>query len=752
LVSACGGSDPASTPPPSAPSAIAPSITAQPLAVTATEGDAATFSVTATGTAPLAYQWKRGGVDIAGANAATYSLAAATLADNGASFAVTVSNSAGSASSNAAALTVNARVVAPVITLQPTSSTVSEGATVTLTVTASGTSLAYQWKRNGADIAGAAAASYTFTATAADNGATFAVVVSNSAGSVTSTAALLTVNRGNTYLVGLAGGTIRVGNDDVIVDVPAGALTADTTFTLRPADSFGELDPDFRLIPGTVWDISATGGGLVAGQQLRVRIRVAAGSIPAPARVLSRVRPMAAGDPSDDLVSVVRCPDDRVLAYWDDDPSQTGYGKATYTCTSGNGIDGRLGVGVRRPVAPGAIDYDRALTASAIDAMVVDRDGQVTVTYITGVSQDDQRLARYSASGTRISDMAVPGLTGSRLTILAIGSSGQIAAVHNRRVPDTGDGSSQRRLVVYRTAPAGLIGSVTGLTQSYQEVLSFPIHPLNRIRGLALTQDGALLVVGRTEDLTSDVLGGAPWGGLRGCFIARINRNGALAWAKPLTPNGTWQANLMCDALRTAPGTLAAEATGAAYVAGEDVTNQDGTAACTFATGAGCPAVYKYDANGNPVWRRVLSILYADTGVGGSSTRVAIDPQGNVLASAVTGGGGGHSVARLSASTGDLMGGALLSGAPTNDSNARSAARLSFDGAGNVYAGVAHLMFRFSPDLASGVALDFSVGTGVLATQQLAIGADVAGNAYGSIESGEFTSNANLHLRKLRYP
>ena len=98
------------------------------------------------------------------------------------------------------------------------------------------------------------------------------------------------------------------------------------------------------------------------------------------------------------------------------------------------------------------------------------------------------------------------------------------------------------------------------------------------------------------------------------------------------------------------------------------------------------------------------------------------------------------------------MGGALLAGAPTNDSNARSAARLSFDGAGNVYAGVAHLMFRFSPDLASGVALDFSVGTGVLATQQFAIGADVAGNAYGSIESGEFTSNANLHLRKLRYP
>jgi hypothetical protein len=305
---------------------------------------------------------------------------------------------------------------------------------------------------------------------------------------------------------------------------------------------------------------------------------------------------------------------------------------------------------------------------------------------------------------------------------------------------------------VYRTAPAGLIGSVTGLTQRYQEVLSYPIHPRNRIRGLALTPDGALLVAGRTEDLTSDVLGGAPWGGLSGCFIARIDRNGVLAWARPLTPNGTWQSNLMCDRLSTAPGTLAVDATGAAYLAGEDVTNQEGTAACTFATGAGCPAVYKYDATGNPAWRRVLSIQYAGAGVGGSSTRVVIDPQGNVLASSVTGGGGGHAVARLSAATGSLIGGASLAGAPTSDGNARSAARLSFDGAGNVYAGVAHLLFRLAPDFASGVALDFSAGTGVLATQQFAIGADVAGNAYGSIESGEFTSNANLRLRRLRFP
>jgi len=98
LLAACGGSDdpppptpappaPTPSPPPPPPAAVAPSITAQPAAVSVTEGQTAAFSVTATGTAPLAYQWRRNGADIAGATAATYSLAA-TLADNGASFAV----------------------------------------------------------------------------------------------------------------------------------------------------------------------------------------------------------------------------------------------------------------------------------------------------------------------------------------------------------------------------------------------------------------------------------------------------------------------------------------------------------------------------------------------------------------------------------------------------------------------------------------------------------------------------------------
>jgi len=83
----------------------------------------------------------------------------------------------------------------PTITSQPMSQTTNAGLTVTFTVTASGSSLSFQWQENGTNIAGATSASFTTPpVTAADNGATFRVIVSNSAGSVTSNSVTLTVN------------------------------------------------------------------------------------------------------------------------------------------------------------------------------------------------------------------------------------------------------------------------------------------------------------------------------------------------------------------------------------------------------------------------------------------------------------------------------------------------------------------------------------------------------------------------------
>jgi uncharacterized protein (DUF1800 family) len=71
-----------------------------------TVGQTATFTVVATGTAPMTYQWQKAGVNIAGATAATYTTSSASTADNGSTFDVVVSNAAGTVTSPIAALTV----------------------------------------------------------------------------------------------------------------------------------------------------------------------------------------------------------------------------------------------------------------------------------------------------------------------------------------------------------------------------------------------------------------------------------------------------------------------------------------------------------------------------------------------------------------------------------------------------------------------------------------------------------------------
>ena len=94
--------------------------------------------------------------------------------------------------------TVNGGAIAPYINTQPANQTVSVGQAATFSVGAAGTPpLNYQWQKNGADIPGATSSSYTTPASvSADSGAMFRVVVSNTAGSVTSNSATLTVSTG----------------------------------------------------------------------------------------------------------------------------------------------------------------------------------------------------------------------------------------------------------------------------------------------------------------------------------------------------------------------------------------------------------------------------------------------------------------------------------------------------------------------------------------------------------------------------
>jgi hypothetical protein len=180
--------------PTSKPSATAPSITTQPASQTVTAGANVTFTVAASGTAPLSYQWRKNGGNIAGATGTSLGLSSVTSANAG-SYTVQVSNSAGSATSATATLTVNPAPVAPSITTQPVSRTVTAGANVTFTVAASGTApLSYQWRKNGGNIAGATGTSLGLSSVTSADAASYTVQVSNSAGSATSATATLTVN------------------------------------------------------------------------------------------------------------------------------------------------------------------------------------------------------------------------------------------------------------------------------------------------------------------------------------------------------------------------------------------------------------------------------------------------------------------------------------------------------------------------------------------------------------------------------
>ncbi|MFN5164671.1 MAG: hypothetical protein ACK5JG_04870 [Pseudomonadota bacterium] len=173
--------------------------------------------MTTTGTSPT-YRWQLstdGGTtynDVAGATTATLTVTGTTTAQSGHRYRVVVSNSAGSVTSAAATLTVNPTPVAPAITGQPASRTITAGANADFIVVASGTPApGYQWRLGstsltdgalgsgacaGATVAGATTATLTLTNVPIGcSGATFSVVVSNGvAPDATSATATLTVN------------------------------------------------------------------------------------------------------------------------------------------------------------------------------------------------------------------------------------------------------------------------------------------------------------------------------------------------------------------------------------------------------------------------------------------------------------------------------------------------------------------------------------------------------------------------------
>ncbi|WP_373990250.1 DUF3500 domain-containing protein [Duganella sp. BuS-21] len=165
----------------------APVITAQPSGATILTGTSQTLSVTADGL-EMGYQWYKDGSAIDGATRPSYAASAAG------SYTVAVTNTAGATTSSAAVIAVSSSVSAPAINVQPVAQAVNAGAGATLWVAVNGVSLSYQWYRNDVALAGATERIYKINTANASSAGTYKVVVSNTAGTATSSSVALTVN------------------------------------------------------------------------------------------------------------------------------------------------------------------------------------------------------------------------------------------------------------------------------------------------------------------------------------------------------------------------------------------------------------------------------------------------------------------------------------------------------------------------------------------------------------------------------
>ncbi|MBV6499935.1 MAG: hypothetical protein CJBNEKGG_02399 [Prosthecobacter sp.] len=147
----------------------------QPVGATVVPGAAVQLKVVADGMG-LSYQWKRGTTNV-GANSPVLDLASVSTTDGG-SYKVIISNGAGSVTSSTATLNV---LPVPEIKKHPASVTVKQGTRVTLSVTATGTGLKYQWRKGTSDLSGETRSTLVLTTLDSAQAGSYSVRVYNDA-------------------------------------------------------------------------------------------------------------------------------------------------------------------------------------------------------------------------------------------------------------------------------------------------------------------------------------------------------------------------------------------------------------------------------------------------------------------------------------------------------------------------------------------------------------------------------------------
>ena len=178
---------------------VAPTISTHPQSIDLVAGSNLELSVVAGGSAPLLYQWQRDNQDLPGQTGSSLLIAEAQESDAGL-YRVVVSNTVGSITSNPATVSVTApppTVDPPNIVQQPVGAELEVGQAFRLQVFASGSTLQYQWIKDGSPIPGATQAAFSIASVALADAGVYSVEIANAGGTVRSLGVTLVVNSGS---------------------------------------------------------------------------------------------------------------------------------------------------------------------------------------------------------------------------------------------------------------------------------------------------------------------------------------------------------------------------------------------------------------------------------------------------------------------------------------------------------------------------------------------------------------------------
>ncbi len=497
-----------------------PGIGGQPASRTNNCGTLATFSVLAVGTSPFNYQWRKDGVNlsdggnVSGAQTVTLSLSPVWGADAG-GYSVVVSNVYGNVTSLVATLAVRD----PLITSQPVSQSANQGQTAMFTVSANGTTpLNYQWRRNGADLAGATAALLTLTNVQGPDAAAYAVRVSNGFGAVTSVLATLTVNLATNdpfnpgpnnsvnALALQADGKVLIGGSFTM-------LGGQTRNYLGRLNSDGSLDTAFN--PGASGVVNAlavqTDGKIVVGgtfATLGGQSRYNLGRLNTNGTLDTTFNP----NPSSAVYCLAVQPDGKILVgggfsslggqsrYYLGRLNPSGTLDTNFNSTAGSYVyslalqpDGKIVVGGSFSSLGGQSRYylgrlndDGSLNTtfnpgaySTVHSLAIQPDGKILVagTFTTLAGQPRNRVGRLNANGT-LDTLFNPNASGTVYS-LALQSDGKILA-----------GGAFTTLGGQNRSYVGRVNSDGSLDSTFNPGASAPVS------SLALQADGKILVGG----------------------------------------------------------------------------------------------------------------------------------------------------------------------------------------------------------------------------------------------------------------